>query len=156
MSRSGFSARRRAEEGIRPSMPDEELQRRHNELRRRLVTDAILPDDLIRRVRPLGLPPIRVAVIGGGFSGIYAAWYLHQCGAAVTVYEARDLTGGRVRSDPNFIPRRNVEVGAELIGFNHPLWFELASRLGLTLTPLTEDDEYELPPASGARRSTSG
>jgi phytoene desaturase len=39
--------------------------------------------------------PLRAAVIGSGFGGLAAAIRLQTAGAQVTVYEARDLPGGR-------------------------------------------------------------
>lgn len=44
----------------------------------------------------LGRRP-RVAVIGAGFSGLSCADVLMQNGAHVTIFEARDRVGGRVR-----------------------------------------------------------
>jgi monoamine oxidase len=104
---------------------------------RRLIPDWFgrsrlrLPDDL------------RVAVIGAGFAGLAAAWYLKACGARVTVYEARGHIGGRVQTDRAFIPGKVVEEGAELIGENHPLWCTLADRFALELVELTGDHKYE-------------
>jgi len=85
----------------------------------------------------------RVAVIGGGFSGVMAARELTEKGMQVTVYEARHRLGGRVFTDRQIIPGKTVEAGAELIGENHKLWFQLAKQFGLTLIPLTTEDEYE-------------
>src|SRR3954471_7581730 len=42
----------------------------------------------------------RVAVLGGGVAGLTAAHELAERGFAVTVYEARDLLGGKARSLP--------------------------------------------------------
>ncbi len=41
-------------------------------------------------------PP--VAVIGGGISGLAAAWRLRQRGAPITLFEASDRTGGVIRT----------------------------------------------------------
>ena len=40
----------------------------------------------------------------------------------VTLIEARDRVGGRVRSFNNVIDGWVVEGGGELIGSNHPMW----------------------------------
>ncbi len=86
--------------------------------------------------------PNGVAIVGGGFAGIAAAWTLGQAGVASTVFEARKTYGGRVESDRSFIPGRIIEAGAELIGLNHPMWLELVKRFGLGLIVLTGEDQY--------------
>src|SRR4051812_9225975 len=77
------------------------------------------------------LPDTRVAVIGAGFAGLTAGWYLASAGAQVTVFEATDRVGGRVETDRSFVPGKVVEAGAELIGENHPMWIEIADVFGL-------------------------
>ena len=62
----------------------------------------------------------RVVVIGGGFSGLAAAYELSRAGYEVTVAEARNRVGGRVISFSDLVPGKNVEGGGELIGSNHP------------------------------------
>ena len=64
----------------------------------------------------------RVLVIGAGFGGLSAAQQLLLAGADVTVLEARSRLGGRVFSSAKFLPGATVEMGAELIGSNHPVW----------------------------------
>ncbi len=39
-----------------------------------------------------------IAVVGGGISGLAAAWRLHTLGAEVTLFEASERTGGVIRS----------------------------------------------------------
>ena len=39
----------------------------------------------------------KVAIIGAGLAGLTAAIYLERNGSDVTVYEANDRVGGRVR-----------------------------------------------------------
>lgn len=41
-------------------------------------------------------PPKKVAIIGGGLSGLACAKYLVDAGHEPTVYEARDVLGGKV------------------------------------------------------------
>jgi oxygen-dependent protoporphyrinogen oxidase len=43
-------------------------------------------------------PGASVAIIGGGITGLCAAWQLRRQGVPVTVYEAADRTGGVIRS----------------------------------------------------------
>ena len=40
-----------------------------------------------------------VVVVGGGLAGLSAAVHLHRAGLAVTVCEAGDEVGGRIRTD---------------------------------------------------------
>src|SRR5690606_32055343 len=46
----------------------------------------------------MALSTPRVAVVGGGISGLAAAWRLRALGADVTLLEAGDRTGGVIRS----------------------------------------------------------
>jgi monoamine oxidase len=87
---------------------------------------------------------IRVGIIGGGFAGLYAAWYLEKCGVKTIIYEANDRTGGRVRSNHKFVPGKTIEDGAELIGENHALWNILAQEHKLKLEPLTDYETVNL------------
>jgi monoamine oxidase len=103
--------------------------------------------------------PNGVAIVGGGFAGMAAAWTLSQKGVASTVFEARSTYGGRVESDRTLIPGRIVEAGAELIGMDHPMWLELARRFGLGLIVLTGEDQYagsglEMPLRLGGKAVT--
>jgi lysyl oxidase-like protein 2/3/4 len=41
---------------------------------------------------------LKVAIVGAGFAGLRCADILVQNGAQVTIFEARDRLGGRVRS----------------------------------------------------------
>ena len=122
--------------------PDER-ERRARQKERELIERRLTPDWFTRR-RDLCIPSgLRVAIVGGGFAGLYAGAYLKACGIRAVVFEAMDRVGGRVWTDRSFIPGKVVEAGAELIGENHPLWRILARQFGLTLIPLTEDDDYE-------------
>jgi monoamine oxidase len=81
-----------------------------------------------------------VAVVGAGFAGLTAAFRLRSYGAQVTLYEARDTAGGRVRTD--VVDGRVLEIGAELIGSNHPCWLKYATLFGLDFRDVTTADEY--------------
>jgi monoamine oxidase len=82
----------------------------------------------------------RVIVIGGGFSGLAAAYELSKVGYDVTVAEARNRVGGRVLSFSDFVPGKNVEGGGELIGSNHPAWVGYAKQFGLKFLDVSEED----------------
>lgn len=85
---------------------------------------------------------VKVAVVGAGFAGLMAAWSMRSPLFDVTVFEARERVGGRVRTDRSMVPGKVVEAGAELIGENHSLWIQLAKRFGLHLEPISTDADY--------------
>src|ERR1700709_756124 len=74
-----------------------------------------------------GLKRTRVAIVGGGFAGMMAAWCLghKEREMEVVLFEAGDEGGGRVRSDEKLAKGRIVEVGAELVGVKHTTWLNL-------------------------------
>jgi monoamine oxidase len=82
----------------------------------------------------------RVIVIGGGFSGLAAAYELSKVGYDVTVAEARNRVGGRVLSFSDMVPGKNVEGGGELIGSNHPAWVGYAKQFALKFVDAGEED----------------
>src|SRR6188474_1738799 len=70
----------------------------------------------------------RVVIVGGGFSGLAAAYELSRAGYEVTVAEARNRVGGRVLTFSDMSPGKTVEGGGELIGSNHPAWVGYAKQ----------------------------
>lgn len=68
-------------------------------------------------------------VIGGGISGLSAAWFLRQQGIAVTVLEAADRWGGKVLSEQvdGFV----IEAGPDSFLTQKPWALQLARDLGL-------------------------
>jgi monoamine oxidase len=70
----------------------------------------------------------------------------------VTVVEARDQVGGRVRSTDKFVAGRTVEVGGELIGSNHPTWVRYQKDFGLEFLDLSEDETLAAPVWLDGRR----
>jgi monoamine oxidase len=67
-------------------------------------------------------PKRKIAIVGGGLAGLCAAYELRGLKYDVAVYEVQNRVGGRVHSLPDFIKKKVVEGGGELIGSNHPLW----------------------------------
>ena len=96
----------------------------------------------------------RAIVIGGGFSGLAAAYELSKAGYDVTVAEARNRVGGRVISFSDLVAGKNVEGGGELIGSNHPAWVGYAKQFGLKFLDVSEED-LEAPIVLGGKRLTS-
>jgi monoamine oxidase len=85
---------------------------------------------------------LRVAVVGAGFAGLTAAWWLRSHGVDVDLFEASRRVGGRVRSKTVRRTARVAEHGAELIGRNHGVWLRLAKRFGLALSLISDDENY--------------
>ena len=82
----------------------------------------------------------RVAIVGGGLAGLMAACELVDY-CDVTVFEARDRFGGRVWSRPR--SSGLVEAGGELLGYNHPIWLNLAKEFELGLSVITSDSNFD-------------
>jgi monoamine oxidase len=61
----------------------------------------------------------RVIVGGAGLAGLTAAYELAQAGAVVTVVDARDYAGGRVRTIRDFSAGQHAELGGEFIEPDH-------------------------------------
>jgi monoamine oxidase len=116
----------------RPLGRDERLQRAPEDLRFQRA-------ECRKRLREL---KHGVAVVGGGFAGMMAAFELSQQGVNVSVYEARSEVGGRVRSNATFAEGRITEEGAELIGSFHTRWLALARRYGAGVISRTDSDHY--------------
>lgn len=105
---------------------------------------------MARRLPRPAMGAKRVVVVGAGFAGLAAAYELKSVGYDVTVIEARDRVGGRVFSfnadfKNEFVPGRNVEGGAELIGSNHPVWVSYAERFKLDFLPIEEGENLKYP-----------
>ncbi len=73
-------------------------------------------------------------VVGGGLSGMAAAYTLAQEGLRVTVLEAKDRVGGRTHSDAN-TPGGPLDLGGMLIGTTHDRSRLLGETLGMSWVP---------------------
>jgi oxygen-dependent protoporphyrinogen oxidase len=69
------------------------------------------------------------AVVGGGLSGLTAAYRLQQAGFEVTVFEASDRPGGRVRTDE--VDGFLLDTGATGLAESYTAYFDLAGELGI-------------------------
>ena len=88
-----------------------------------------------------------IAVVGGGITGLAAAWELLAAGAEVTVLEAGNRLGGRIRTGE--VAGRAVDLGPDAFLARVPHGLDLCHRLGL-------DDEIVHPAAEGAAIWTGG
>ncbi|QIX60589.1 protoporphyrinogen oxidase [Hymenobacter sp. BT18] len=87
--------------------------------------------------------PTRIAILGGGITGLTAAYYLNQAGVDVDLFEAADEPGGNMRS------RREGSYTTELGPNSLLLSPELEELIGeLDLTGQIQDP----PPGVGANR----
>lgn len=85
---------------------------------------------------------MRVIVVGAGVAGLAAARHLAQCGARVTVLEARARAGGRIHTGrPEGSPLR-VELGAEFFHGQHPDLWRMAGEAGLLLCGIQGEHRY--------------
>ncbi|NTU54289.1 MAG: NAD(P)-binding protein [Chlorobiaceae bacterium] len=71
---------------------------------------------------------MRVAVIGGGISGIASAFYLLQRHAEVDLYESAEVIGGRAGSEQLF--GRWVDIGGKNIGLHFRRFREFTKACG--------------------------
>jgi oxygen-dependent protoporphyrinogen oxidase len=71
---------------------------------------------------------MRVAVIGGGISGIASAFYLAQQQVSVDIFESENQIGGRAGSD--LLQTRRVDFGGKNIGRNYFHFREFAKAYG--------------------------
>ena len=104
--------------------------------RRRRVLQAAASTGLALALPAYAAPPARgqrVAVVGAGLAGLYAAGILEAKGAQVQVYDAEARVGGRVWSLRDVFPGQIAERGAELIDTTHVTLRGLAGAYGLTL-----------------------
>jgi len=74
----------------------------------------------------------RIAIIGGGISGLNAALTLKDAGVATTVYEASGRVGGRMHSDTtSWLNDQTSEHCGELIDSGHKTILGLANRFNI-------------------------
>src|SRR5712691_4708572 len=79
----------------------------------------------------------RIAIIGGGISGLNAALTLQDAGISSVVYEASNRVGGRMHSDTtSWLNKQTSEHCGELIDSGHKTILGLASRFKLQTVDL--------------------
>lgn len=70
-----------------------------------------------------------VIVVGGGISGLAAAWELHQLGVPFTLFEASDRLGGVVRTD--YVGEFVIDAGPDAMLARKTAGVDLCRELGL-------------------------
>ena len=81
-----------------------------------------------------------VLVIGAGLAGLVAAYRLREAGKRVTIIEARDRSGGRVRTLRGFFDEGIYgELGAARIAETHEYVLHWLNDLRLSLVPFAPD-----------------
>ncbi|KAK3560925.1 hypothetical protein QTP86_023115, partial [Hemibagrus guttatus] len=100
-------------------------------------------DELLKIINE-GLPPTEtphsVAIIGGGIAGLTAAKYLQDAGHKITIIEASDGIGGRIKTYRNKPEDWYAEFGAMRIPSFHWILRNLTAKLGLKLNKFIEED----------------
>ncbi len=101
---------------------------------------------------PRAKRPLRIVVVGGGVSGLVAAYELLRSGHRVTVLEARERVGGRVLTlRAPFAPGHSAEAGAARIPPEHHLTLGYARHFGLELDRFYPESGRYLRFRSGRR-----
>ncbi len=90
---------------------------------------------------------IKLVVVGGGISGLAAAWFAAEAGYDVTVLEASGQLGGKLRTDD--VAGVQIDVGAEALLTARPEGTGLISAVGL-------DDERIMPKTTAAQVRAGG
>ena len=105
------------------------------------VTERIRATTAVERPLAARKKPVAV-VVGGGLAGLMASRTL-AAQFEVTLFEARDRMGGRVKSLRDESTKRIIEAGGELIGYAHPTWLSLAREFELALSVWTLESSFQ-------------
>jgi monoamine oxidase len=122
------------------SVEEVQQERRHHRPTRRDFlkgTGAVVGAMALSGRLPAYAATSRIAIIGGGISGLNAALTLQDAGFASTVYEASNRVGGRMHSDTtSWLDGQTTEHCGELIDSGHTSILGLASRFNLPTVDL--------------------
>lgn len=83
----------------------------------------------------------KVIIIGAGASGLYAGWYLQERGFDVSILEASDKIGGRIRHLSGFADF-DVELGAEEVHGTNSEWYKIIQQTNATLLDQNTNDDF--------------
>jgi|SRR5271157_1448097 len=86
--------------------------------------------------------PIRVVIIGGGISGLSAAYYLAQGGIASTIVESRPRLGGVIQTER--VEGCTIEAGPDSFLSAKPAAFDLLRDLGLADQVIGSNDQLRV------------
>jgi len=116
--------------------------------RRRLLQSAVLAAALpwAWRAPAAAARPQRVAVVGAGLAGLVAAYELMRAGHTVSVFEALEQPGGRVRTRRDiFGDGLYVEEGALEFGEGYTLLNQYIAQFGLPVAALGDPASAATP-----------
>ncbi len=82
-----------------------------------------------------------VIIVGAGAAGLYAAKLLKEAGATVTVFEANDRIGGRIKELTGFADFP-IEIGAEEIHGQRSVWHEMVFKTNAAEVDSDGDDLF--------------
>ena len=122
--------------------------------RRRFLNSAALALAALPLARgaPAPVRSQRVAVVGAGLAGLVAAYELMRAGHTVTVLEARDRPGGRIRTRSDaFGDGLYVEEGALDIGEGYTLVNQYLAQFNLPTAPAEKAADQEVFYVGGHR-----
>ena len=100
---------------------------------------------------PHNRTPQRLAIAGGGITGLTAAYYAiqqGQPGSAIDVYEGSDRLGGQIRSV--WRDGKVINKGAEFIDSTHTELRAICAALNVPLLPSTDQGEQSFQRADGS------
>ena len=83
----------------------------------------------------------KVIIIGAGAAGLYAGWFLKQRGFDVTILEASNRIGGRIKSLSGFT-EGEIELGADRIYGGNTAWYDIIADSGKAFNPNQSEDHY--------------
>ena len=83
----------------------------------------------------------KVVVVGAGAAGLYAGWFLKERGFDVTILEASNRIGGRIKAHSGFADY-DIELGAERIYGGNTDWYNIVSASGKAINDAQPDDHY--------------
>ncbi len=104
---------------------------------------AVMPSVLVSckdtELFPEGTYQGSVIVVGAGAAGMYTAWLLQQRGVDVTILEATERHGGRIRPLEGFSDFP-IELGAEEIHGKRSIWYDLITASGAEIAGGENED----------------